>query len=138
MRFVFTGLELFDNIMDDFLEPKPINIHARNCSEGESYGEALTCLPCEVGSRLYSPQNEAGSCEPCLEIETCFGSNKTAPAPGYWRSYPTSENYIECLNPDACLGGNENAPLGTCAAGYDGIICGNCVGRYRRTGAFVC
>ena len=114
MRFVFTGLELFGNKIDDFLEPKPLHIQARNCSEGESYGEALTCLPCLPGFVLYKNQEEPGFCEPCLETEKCYGSNSTAPAPGYWRSFKTSQNYIECLNPDACLGGDEYSPLGEC------------------------
>ena len=111
---------------------------ARGCEEGESYGEALTCLPCEAGFRLYNEQEKPGSCEPCLETESCYGSNSTAPVEKYWRSSPTSINYIECYNPDACLAGDEDAPLGKCAEGYDGILCANCVGRYRRNGAFVC
>ena len=47
-------------------------------------------------------------------------------------------NYIECFNPDACLPGTEEAPLGICAEGYDGILCANCIGRFRRTSAFTC
>ena len=111
---------------------------ARGCEKGESYGTALWCLPCEAGFRLYNEQDEPGLCEPCLEIESCYGSNSTAPIDSYWRSTPTSINYIECYNPDACLAGDEEAPLGKCADGYDGILCANCVGRYRRNGSFTC
>ena len=81
--------------------------HARTCEQGENYGEALTCLPCEVGSRLYDVQTVPGTCEECLKEETCFGANSTAPMPGYWRSSPSSTNYIKCFNEDACLGGDE-------------------------------
>lgn len=111
---------------------------ARSCEEGESYGTALTCLPCEPGFRLYEKQLEPKSCDICLEIENCYGSNFTSPKPTYWRSSPTSENYIKCFNPEACLGGDENHPLGTCKEGYDGILCANCIRRFRRSGAFVC
>ena len=71
-------------------------------------------------------------------METCYGANYTAPKAEYWRSSPTSTNYILCPNPEACLAGSEEEPLGICAEGYDGILCANCVGRYRRSGAFVC
>ena len=138
MSFVFSNLELFHNKITEFLAPLPFEIHSRTCGEGESYGEALTCLPCEAGFYLYNVQDEPGTCEPCLETETCYGSNSTAPLPTYWRSDPTSINYIKCFNPDSCLGGDETAPLGRCAEGYDGIMCANCIDRFRRSDAFVC
>ena len=124
--------------MEDFDEPKPLKVHARTCDQGERYSAALTCQPCEVGTRLYDVQDEPGECAECLEMENCYGSNSTAPKAQYWRSSPTSTNYIECYNPDACLGGDEESPLGECATGYDGILCANCIGRYRRSGQFVC
>ena len=131
-------MDLYNNKIESFQKPVKITVSARGCEEGESYGEALTCLPCEAGFRLYTEQDKPGTCEPCLEIESCYGSNSTAPVETFWRSSPTSINYIECYNPKACLAGDEAAPLGKCAEGYDGILCANCVGRYRRNGAFVC
>ena len=58
--------------------------------------------------------------------------------PTYWRSSPTSSNYIKCFNPDVCLGGDKDNPLGRCAEGYDGVMCANCINRYKRSGAFEC
>ena len=138
MGFKFTKLQLFGNKVEELETEIPFNIFARQCDEGESYGSALTCLPCNAGSKLYKPQDEPGSCEPCLETETCYGSNSTAPLPEYWRSSAVSENYIKCFNPDACLGGNDTTPMGTCAEGYDGVLCANCVGRYSRGDSFEC
>ena len=138
IRFIFSGLQAFGNSIPDFDEPMPLKVHARSCNEGENYGLALTCLPCEVGYKLYDEQYEPGECNECLEMENCYGSNSTSPKAQYWRSSPTSINYIPCPNPDACLGGDDNSPLGKCAEGYDGVLCANCIGRYRRQGQFVC
>ena len=38
IKFIFTGLELFDNEMENFLAPASIKIKARGCEEGENYG----------------------------------------------------------------------------------------------------
>lgn len=135
-NFLFTNLKLFDNAVESFDYPFAHVLHARTCEQGENYGEALTCLPCEPGFRLYDAQLTPGLCEECLEAENCFGSNHTSPKPTYWRSSPTSSNYLKCFNPDACLGGEEESPLGDCKEGYGGILCANCVGRFRRQGAF--
>ena len=64
--------------------------------------------------------------------------NITTPRPKYWRANSTSENYIECFNPKACLGGDELSPIGICEEGYGGILCADCLGRYYRAGAFKC
>lgn len=44
---------LFDNEIKNFQDPVPLKVSSRACEPGESYGEALTCLPCEIGYRLY-------------------------------------------------------------------------------------
>ena len=137
-NLLFTTLKLFSNPVERFDDPVAHVIHARTCQQGETYGEALTCLPCEPGFRLYEAQLEPGTCDECLETENCFGSNQTSPKPTYWRSYATSTNYLKCFNPDACLGGGQESPLGDCKEGYGGIMCANCVGRFRRQGAFEC
>ena len=106
ISLIFSSLETFGNDIEELDDPLPLEIEARPCQEGESYGFLLTCLPCEPGYKLYKVQGEPGSCEPCLISEECFGSNTTAPKAHYWRSSPISRNYIKCLNKDACVGGN--------------------------------
>jgi len=138
ISIIFASLDLFGNEIEDLIDPPAFKIQARPCEEGESYGSTLTCLPCETSYKLYKVQDEPGVCEPCLANEECFGSNTTAPRAKYWRTSPISENYIKCLNPSACLGGDRENPLGNCAEGYGGFLCADCSGRYRRNGAFVC
>ena len=127
INFIFTNLENFGNFLPNFEKPANHIITARSCIDGENYGESLTCLPCEAGFRLYAAQKNPGTCEVCLPTEQCYGANMTSPQPFYWRSSPTSTNYIKCFNPEACLGGTKDAPLGICKEGYSGIMCANCV-----------
>lgn len=120
------------------LKPPPVEISARSCIDGEAYGALLECKKCEPGYKLYTSQDEPGSCEPCQIEEQCYGSNSTAPKAEYWRTSATSTNYIKCFNPSACLAGNEANPMGICDEGYSGNLCADCIGRYRRSGAFNC
>ena len=61
--------------------------------------------------------------------------NITAPKPEYWRSSPTLETFTYCSRrPESCLGGNETEPLGVCEEGYQGILCGDCIDGYYRSG----
>ena len=53
MTFTFSQLFHFFNDVPEFQKPTAFEVTARACEEGESYGEALTCLPCEAGFRLY-------------------------------------------------------------------------------------
>ena len=138
IQITFSTLELFGNEIEELTSPPPIEIKARACLEGEAYGATLTCTQCERGTKLYKAQDEPGSCLPCLDNEECFGTNMTAPKASFWRSSPTSENYLECFNRDACLEATKEFPLGKCEEGYGGFMCTNCVGRYRRGSAFEC
>ena len=54
MTFSFFNLFHFLNDEPVFEKPIPFTVTARECLKGESYGEALTCLPCEAGFRLYA------------------------------------------------------------------------------------
>jgi len=115
MRVIFSSLELFGNDIETLQSPAPFKVIARPCNKGESYGLALTCLPCEPGYKLYEVQTRPGECQPCLVTEQCYGANRTSPRPEYWRSSPESQNYLRCFNPEACLGGTIEDPLGRCA-----------------------
>ncbi len=52
--------------------------------------------------------------------------------PGYWRSSVESDNFIECRNNEACLGG---IGLGKCNTGYQGVLCADCAVGYSRSGS---
>ena len=54
MEFLFSNMKYYNNRISSFQAPVSITVAARGCEEGESYGEALTCLPCEAGFRLYA------------------------------------------------------------------------------------
>jgi len=49
-----------------------------------------------------------------------------------------SMTFLPCPNPAACLAGTPLIPAGSCAPGYTGIMCGNCISGYRRSGPFRC
>ncbi len=46
--------------------------------------------------------------------------------------------FLPCPNPQACLAGTINNSVGSCAPGYTGEMCGNCLTGYRRSGPFKC
>ena len=77
-------------------------------------------------------------CDDCLPNSRCYGGNKVAPRPGYWRSNATSTNFIKCPNEEVCLGGNETEPLGVCADAYQGVLCGDCEDNHSKKSDFVC
>lgn len=105
-------------------------------------GEELTsdykCRTCAAGTYLYYPPQTETPCKECPANAVCFGRYFVAPNPSYWRSSNVSENFILCENVDACLGGDEKYPMGECAKGYKGIICGDCDDNYSKTKQFEC
>eukprot|EP00347_Sterkiella_histriomuscorum_P013257 403365409 len=77
--------------------------------------ELLICLPCQSpGSYLLEVQQSPGMCKQCdSSRQLCYGGATTGPNKGFWRSSNVSENFIECYNPNACLGKHqtEAAPI---------------------------
>ncbi|TNV74909.1 hypothetical protein FGO68_gene4786 [Halteria grandinella] len=87
------------------------------------------CRQCSPGTYLLKAPTQTTSCLTCqISKSTCEGGSEVYPLSGYWRSSTKSDNIMECLNPDACLGGQY--PLlnltGQCAQGYQGILCASC------------
>lgn len=138
MKLVVEGIETYKNVINFIAATPNITLDVRACIEGEHYAKSLSCLPCKVKQFFYNAQIEPGSCNECNDNAVCYGMNITTPRPKYWRANSTSENYIECFNPKACLGGDELSPIGICEEGYGGILCADCLGRYYRAGAFKC
>ena len=66
----------------------------------------------------------------------CEGSSRIGPKNGYWRKSDSSDNFLQCFNPAACVSlyRNGNAtdykPTGWCADGYYGALCSSCMPGY--------
>eukprot|EP01114_Cavostelium_apophysatum_P014275 TRINITY_DN3657_c0_g1_i6.p1 TRINITY_DN3657_c0_g1~~TRINITY_DN3657_c0_g1_i6.p1 ORF type:complete len:1502 (-),score=352.50 TRINITY_DN3657_c0_g1_i6:67-4572(-) len=66
-------------------------------------------------------------CLACPEGGSCpGGSLRPVPAPGYWSSKEDPMNFLRCLNPNACSGGE----AGTCAGNFVGRLCSDCADGY--------
>jgi hypothetical protein len=87
---------------------------------------------------LYTMQQEtcgAGSygvaggyeCFVCPAHASCDGTTAITAAPGYWRGTVSSPYLYACSPAESCPSST------TCAAGYDGAICGSCSAGYGRT-----
>ena len=100
------------------------------------------CSVCSPGT--YSFQWNSTQWKSCMENAVCLGGIEVNINSGYWRASFDSENIIECLNEESCLGGyNENQEMPIfCAEGYTGLLCSECTildgAKYERTTNFIC
>ena len=88
-----------------------------------------------------SPMTEPGYCLPCQnDVSYCYGGPNIGPKAGYWRKSNTTDEFIKCLNLEACLGmqTNKSNPQGECWRGYQNTMCADCAVDYSRTGDFDC
>eukprot|EP00347_Sterkiella_histriomuscorum_P003561 403363820 len=119
-----------------------IMIRLRLCEIGEQFTDSGKCIPCpSPGSYLLEVQSSPGMCKQCDSArQLCYGGAQTGPNKGYWRSSNISENFIECYNPNACLGKHyqEAAPVGECAYGYRGILCADCDANFGSSSNYKC
>lgn len=102
----------------------------RNCTFGESFQSTGECKECAAPD-LYSLVVMSGpsNCKACITASMiCKGGSNIGPQPGYWRSANTTDNFLYCLNPAACLGmiTPNFSPTGECFDGYQGILCADC------------
>ena len=69
-----------------------------------------------------------------------MGGSVIGPLAGYWRPTNTSDNFLRCPNPGACLGwvAPDWNPIGACAEGYTGVLCAECQTGYSLTGTAKC
>ncbi|TNV74538.1 hypothetical protein FGO68_gene13859 [Halteria grandinella] len=91
------------------------------------------CRQCAPGTYLLKAPTSITSCISCqTENSVCQGGSELYPLSGYWRSSADSDNIMECLNPDACLGGQfpQLNLTGQCANGYQGVLCASCIAGY--------
>jgi hypothetical protein len=121
-----------------YLSSALIELNMRVCRMGESV-TGRDCVVCKNGEYSLDP-NEG--CKLCDENAVCYGNYTMVPKKGYWRSSIYTDLFIECLNPDACIG-SEAPPkplslTGDCATGYTGNLCHSCEIGYSRTAKNMC
>ena len=129
-----------------------IRVEVRDCIPGElfdSLGKYLiyiyiyiySCVACADNMYTLSSMREPGYCLPCNnDVSYCYGGSNIGPKAGYWRKSNKTDEFIKCLNEEACLGmqTNQSNPQGECLKGYQNTICADCAVDYSRTGDFDC
>ena len=98
-------------------------------------------MACGANMYTLSTMTEPGYCLPCdTDVSYCYGGSNIGPKAGYWRRSNTTDEFIKCLNQEACLGmqTSQSDPQGECLSGYQNTICADCAVDYSRTGDFDC
>jgi hypothetical protein len=108
----------------------------RECKSGEAL-VGTSCDVCTAGSYSLDPSQ---ACTDCPQGAVCYGGSLMVPKQGYWRSSKTSDEFMECLVPSACLGSPHIVPslTGECLRGYRGNLCQACDNGFSRTGTNKC
>jgi hypothetical protein len=109
---------------------------------GEKFTEFGQCLeyPANTSFSL-AIINKPGECRKYpTEMAICFGGSFIGPRPGYWRKSNNTFKFMECVNPNGCLGilAPNYDPKGECREGYNGILCADCEPEYSRSSSFDC
>lgn len=62
----------------------------------------------------------------------CEGGMNYGPNEGYWRINTQSDNFVECIHPNLCLGSTNPVfnPIGNCLYPSSGKLCEECVVGY--------
>eukprot|EP00003_Mantamonas_plastica_P024620 TRINITY_DN4623_c0_g1_i12.p1 TRINITY_DN4623_c0_g1~~TRINITY_DN4623_c0_g1_i12.p1 ORF type:complete len:714 (-),score=242.37 TRINITY_DN4623_c0_g1_i12:2425-4566(-) len=100
-------------------------------TESDNPAEKLTDCVCKPG--FFEPSGARGvACTACPDNSQCLGrSSQPVALPGFFATGSGSNlKFVRCAVPSACLGGNTSS----CAAGYEGRLCGSCVKGYYRLG----
>ena len=127
LKFEITGIE--PNGIERQFETQPLTqlFLSRPCLAGEEQTIEGTCRKCPYGFYLLEPPTEVTNCHKCDDTKAeCPGDNLIIPKPGYFRVNPDTAEIVECVNPEACIGGDEVSTYGSCTAGYTGFMCGSC------------
>jgi hypothetical protein len=119
-----------------------VELGLRSCEVGEYFTNGGKCLSCNGIGFTLKAQTSPGQCEACpTEYAICYHGIYVGPKKGYWRKDNQTENFLQCLNEDACLPispNNNYSAVGECASGYQGILCADCIDGYSRTGEYMC
>lgn len=65
--------------------------------------------------------------DPCPANAFCPNSNEVYPKAGFSGIFSLEEPIVRCLNPFACLQGDETFPEQKCREGYRDLLCHDCV-----------
>ncbi|TNV88029.1 hypothetical protein FGO68_gene8850 [Halteria grandinella] len=107
-----------------------LEVKVSECQVGEQMLSNGKCKECEEGYYLIEKPNEPGLCKTCKsDVSVCKGGSQIYPLPGYWRSTNETDNFIQCLNPESCIGyrqGLYEVQIESCAEGYQGVLCASC------------
>ncbi|TNV74992.1 hypothetical protein FGO68_gene289 [Halteria grandinella] len=113
-----------------------IDFGLRSCNLGEQLLQNGRCQICPSGQYLLELQTAPSICKKCQDlVSECPGGNEIYPLPGYWRISNQSDDFLKCLYPYACNGRQQlsNNAQGTCAEGYQGILCADCQKGYSKS-----
>ena len=147
--FISSAVQTFDTIPISGLVMLPsvsVAITFRKCKLGEfkvpeDYNLNV-CHDCEASFWQTVADSAESSCQACGDSTTiCLGGDNVGPKPGYWRLNKTSDIVISCPIDGACLGNEISgsavspvlSPTGTCADGYQGNLCNNCIEGYGKS-----
>ena len=96
-----------------------------------------TCQECPNGFWNLRPTSTTSTCTNCDTSSTiCRGGNNVGPRRGYWRLNETADLILKCPATEACIGNSDAAAndasialdtTGSCAEGYQGNLCSNCI-----------
>eukprot|EP00347_Sterkiella_histriomuscorum_P023840 403333206 len=119
-----------------------LKMELRECQIGEQFADSGQCNLCSNRTE-YSliKQNSPGTCKSCpTDKAVCLGGSDIGPKPFYWRKNNHTDNFIQCLRAQSCLGMvyPEKNPMGSCQYGYRGVLCADCISGYSRESEFSC
>lgn len=95
------------------------------------------CRACPKGTFSFRNSSQCNLCED--EKMICFGRDVVIPRPGYWRINQRSDNFLDCSEAEACLGGivgNIISSEGFCHENYRGKACSQCIDGFAKLGDF--
>jgi hypothetical protein len=138
IEFEFVGLD--DNgIQREFIsKPYVQAVYSRQCIAGEEQTRRGTCERCGYGFYSMDVPDGQSSCTLCENNAVCLGGNVMYPMAGHYKKVPYGGAVFRCYNQNACLEGSADALTGTCAAGYQGFMCGSCVNMFYKNAQSQC
>ncbi|TNV88001.1 hypothetical protein FGO68_gene2384 [Halteria grandinella] len=111
-----------------------MTVQVRGCISGEQMLSNGKCKECDAGTYYLTLPTEPVACKNCKsDVSVCKGGNEVYALSGYWRSSRQSDEFYQCLYPQACIGyedGMASSKIEACAPGYQGVLCAGCESGY--------
>ncbi|TNV88143.1 hypothetical protein FGO68_gene8974 [Halteria grandinella] len=112
-----------------------LQLQMRGCIPGEQLLQNGRCQSCPEGKYLLNTPTTPTLCKQCQsQVSICLGGAEVFPLPGYWRSSYYSDTFYQCQYQKACVGKDifKNEYTGSCALGYEGVLCADCSPYYSK------